>query len=509
MSVLDYFISGKWIKKAPAQEGERPYIVNGKVTENLANMQTMDEVCAIKQAQMAAEDARSSEWVSVGSMTMREEAPVTADEVQYTAEPTTYNVQPHTYLPDFERTDHPKLEEAPKEVTELPIWGLPTNLQQVVEEVATELQCHRDFVLGSMMGAAATMMGKRVTWHFGEHTNHATLWIQLIGDSSDGKTPISKFFLKPVRQLEIEAMARYRQELQAWKQKKPEERGDAPIHRHRVLGDTTNESMWRELEVNGDMAICNDELDNTLKNWFRYNGDDGTVTKLNSTFNYEDLPIGRISSEPLLIREPNINIFGGVQPDIYKKLLGGRGFELNGFFQRFLCVFPRPSYKKPFRVPHISASTKDLWDNTIQRLAHIENLVLSESQESQSLHIAAINKWNDEINAIINNPDLSSERSLLGKMPIHLCRWAIVVTVLSGQNVITADIMRYSIECMQYFRQCNEKALLLLLNGETTKKEPTTAELIKILAKRYPKMVKKKVAEGLGISRQTFQQFFD
>ena len=122
------------------------------------------------------------------------------------------------------------------------------------------------------------------------------------------------------------------------------------------------------------------------------------------------------------------------------------------------------------------------------------------------MHVDAINRWRGECNE--HYRDIEAMTSLLQKLEIHLCRWSIAVAILSGQQEITAEVMQYSIECMEYFKRCGEKAFCLICNNEERPKEPTIAELVKMLAKRYPNMVKAKVAEGLGITRQTFNQFF-
>ena len=68
---------------------------------------------------------------------------------------------------------------------------------------------------------------------------------------------------------------------------------------------------------------------------------------------------------------------------------------------------------------------------------------------------------------------------------------------------ITADEMRYSVECMRYFEYCGTKALNLVVGNSLTKK-PTKEQLIKDLVSLVgiDKMNITKFAEGIDVSRQ-------
>lgn len=437
-------------------------------------------------------------------------------EVTMLPQSTTYNLQP-----DFSFTDNPDYStcgQPAEEVTMLPVWGLSSDLQRVIDEVTRAFQCHRDYAVASMMVAASTMMGKRVSCRFGEFTNHACLWIQLIGSSVRGKSGQLSFFFKPIEMLERDSYYNFRQRFKQWKDKEPKSRGDEPIYRHRLLYDTTNENLFRELSFNGDMCICNDEMASTVLGWARYSkGDDGTVKKMLSIFDNKDTQIARVSSEPLMLQEPNLNMIGGIQPDVFNVIMGGHNWEFDGFFQRFLYVFPELTPKLPYQEYSITTYVKWLWNSTIDELAHIDSMVLTETDEAKKLHIEALNRWVDEINACNG---FSPTESLLGKLSIHLCRWSIVAAVLARQKEITAEIMKYSIECMEYFKRCGEKALLLIINNYSNKQSSPQrrpirldrSDVFKMLQNWYEKddfkINQSLMAKSLGISQQAISKFF-
>ena len=66
--------------------------------------------------------------------------------------------------------------------------------------------------------------------------------------------------------------------------------------------------------------------------------------------------------------------------------------------------------------------------------------------------------------------------------------------------------MKYSIECMDYFRLCGEKAFCLIEGGDQTK-EPTHGEVFKLLRKWYGDFNQSQMAEALGITQQVISKF--
>lgn len=417
-------------------------------------------------------------------------------------------LQPTTNNPIFDFSVDEQPNSSPDEVVELPMWGLPTDLQNVVDEVTKGFQCSRDYAVASMMVATSTMLGKCVSCEFGSYTNFPSLWIAIVGRTASGKTAPLSFFFKPIELMEREAFTNYRMELQEWEQTDPKVRGEKPEFRHLLINNPSDESVLRELAVNGNICWKTDELRTMFDSWGKYskNGGGTIIGNLLSIFNNVDVNITRVTSEPIYIPEPNLNIIGGIQPLVLKRVMGNRGFADDGLFQRFLFVFPEATDIPQFADNAISDQARQQWNMTVERLAHIGDLQLHENATAKQMHVDAINRWRGECNE--HYRDIEAMTSLLQKLEIHLCRWSIAVAILSGQQEITAEVMQYSIECMEYFKRCGEKAFCLICNNEERPKEPTIAELVKMLSKRYPNMVKAKVAEGLGITRQTFNQFF-
>lgn len=408
---------------------------------------------------------------------------------------------------DFSKTDNPMT--PPDDVRELPIWGLPTDLRRVVEDVANGYQCSRDFVVASMFVAAATMLGKRVSCQFGNHINFPSLWVAIVGNTASGKTAPLSFFFKPIELMEREAFEVYRKDLRQWEKQDAAMRDAKPEYRHNLINNPTDESVLHELSVNGSVCWKVDELRTMFDGFGKYSksGGGSIVGNLLSIFNNVDVSITRATSEPKYLTEPNLNIIGGTQPSILKRVMANNGFVEDGLFQRFLFVFPDTTDIPQYADVRIDDNVRSIWHCTIERLAIVNGDIL-ETDDARRLHIAAIDRWRN----VCNNQykDVEAMISLLRKLEIHLCRWSMVATVLSGFNNITADVMRYSVECMDYFRLCGEKAFCLIANDERPK-EPSRGDVFKLLQKWYGEtepINQSTLAKALHLSQQAISKFF-
>ncbi len=409
--------------------------------------------------------------------------------------------------PEFDFSLFDNNQQSTTHVTELPIWGLPKRIQEVVTDIANGYQCHRDFAVASLMGATSTILGKRISSKFGNHSNYGSLWLILVGGSSDGKSEPLKFAFKPISLLERELYKDYKKSLEIWYGSEKSDKGAKPEYIHYVINNSTDESVLHELSVNGSICWKADELRVLFDGFgkFSKNGGGTIVGNLLSIFNNIDVSISRVTQDPRYIENPNLSIIGGIQPSRLKETMENKGFMEDGFFQRFLYVIP----DRLKSIPHfsdytISQETTTFWQEEIIRLSKIPESVLMETQSARQLHIDTINRWRDECEQY---RDIEPMVSLIRKLEIHLCRWSMVVAILSGQHEINTDVIKYSVECMEYFKQCGEKAFLMVSNDSQKSTEPTREETFKRLQKWYPQLNQSKLAESLGISQQAISKF--
>ena len=520
---LDYFLCGGWQKKSPATEGERTYLSGNKDSNNLSknkmsSTENFEDVCDVLRNDESYFQGEQYPLQPIGTaedyhtpMPQVEDKGLKRNSIFSAREETALgSLAPaesaggvlHVQA-DFSKIENPK--ENPNEITELPIWALPDDIQSIIGDVTKGYRCNRDFVVGSLMGAVACLIGKRVAVHSGNYKNHATLWIALIGDSSEGKSQPLDFFFKPIQDEEDDAYNRYQEELQQWKDN--DCKGVKPVHKHRIIDNLSDEAVLRELAVNGDVTWFADELRVIFEGFGSYktSGAGVIVGNLLKIFQYGSINVSRVSSEPVRLKEPHLNLIGGIQPETLKRVMRNKGFTEDGLFQRMLWDFPKQK-KRPPRTKHIiSDKSKKRWGEYAKHLSTAAFEDMFETYDAEKLHDDILEKWDIEIEEY-RQEGIPEMVSLISKLNYHLCRWCACVAVLRGDSCIKSEVMRYSIECVEYFKWCGERSLCLL--HEPNKREPTAKELIQQLFKKYPNMVKSKVAEGLGVTRQTFNQFF-
>lgn len=402
---------------------------------------------------------------------------------------------------DFSRIDNP--ETSPDEIKELPIWGLPQELQDVAEEVAQGYQCSRDYVVASMMSAASTMLGKKVLGRFVNYRNYGTLWVVIVGDSASGKSQPMSFAFAPIERLERDAFDTYERELREWNITAPDRRGPRPVYKHLLINNASDESVLRELANNGSITWRTDELSTLFGGLGKYSNDSGSIIgNMLSIFTNVDTSITRVSSEPIHMEKPNLNICGSIQPQTLKRVMSKGHYIDAGLFQRFLFVYPKETNIPLFTEFHISEEARCVWDATIGRLARIEELELHETEDAKRLHIDALNRWRCESQSNRQNGALVS---LLKKFEYHICRWSVVVASLKNEREISSETIQYSIECMDYLKNCGERALCLVMNDSVP--GLTRSIVFKQLQAWYPKLNQSLLGDALETSQQLISKF--
>ena len=204
-------------------------------------------------------------------------------------------------------------------------------------------------------------------------------------------------------------------------------------------------------------------------------------------------------------------MMGGIQPDVFgdafKRELAGIGFV-----QRWLFAYPDMIQRALYSEMTLETAYVAAWNEIFTKLLTIEDRELTLSPEAKQVYIDYYNE------TIERTDDLNSyQSSMLSKLRIHVLKWCAVTHVLActdsagaGQffalpssNVISAEEMRYSVQCMRYFEYCGSK-VLTLVSGDVTAKKPTKEQLIKELVSLVgvDKVNITKFAEGMGVSRQ-------
>lgn len=385
----------------------------------------------------------------------------------------------------------------------LPLDGLAPAIRSIIDDVASAYQCPPEFVVGSMYAAIAGVAGKKFSLVNQAYTNHAQLWVAALAYAGDGKSPQMAYMMRPVVDLDTEIERRYAAELQKW------EGGDKstppPVCPAYIISDATPEARDMALYENPNGAIMFvDELSQMLADFGRYN-QSGEVERWLAIATNATLKVKRKTQKTLIVPEAVCSIYGGTQPDTVARVFGAPQFANRGFYGRWLWLWPTP-VKRTYQGAHAPTPTTERnWTRIIQNLAKSPGAKYTLSGDADAM----FGDWwntNEERRAAL--PKNDPMREVLGKMPMHALRWALITQILADavdEPEITPDVMAHTLKCMEYFEQNARKVVTLLRKTtRTTSTRITTDAAIQHLAKTHPALNerghRKMLADALGVS---------
>lgn len=392
---------------------------------------------------------------------------------------------------------------------QLPIWGLPEDIQSLIESVAEGFKCPRDYCTASLLSAVSATRPD-IKSRFLSFTNHPTTWFAIVGGASTGKSEPIKFFYRPILEKERESHRAYAKQKSEWESLPKKGRGAEPVFHHQLISNASDESVLKELAINGALTWKCDELRTTFESWGRYsqNGSGLIVSELLSIFDYDSHSITRVGAPPLWLDHPRLNIIGGIQPSVLKRTLSGKGYTEDGLFQRFLFVFPEPRKIPYLTEKAIEPSLYEAWGKKVDDLRNHdqpeeEPFFLTEVPEARKLHLEKLKEWTDRA----NSSDDEVVKSLIQKFGYHLCRLSMVVAILHQAVVIRPAHIRYASELCECLIRHSLKVLRLVSEKDESK-TIRREDVAKLLIQWNPSLSQSEIAKALGISQQAVSKYF-
>jgi hypothetical protein len=381
--------------------------------------------------------------------------------------------------PDLEWQEPVELKSETEKAPIFPLDVFPQSIQEYILRSADSIGCSLDYCACSCLGIIAASIGATCKVHVKDNWfEQANLWIALVGDSSQKKTPpmvdirspyfeISKARAKLAKQRDDLRKRRRNQSVEC-------EEGDEvqfPIYEHdegALVASTATIAGLHEFFRRQRRGLLYNRSE--LSGWFEGmnqfkkggRGDDRAVyLEL-----YDGSSIDVIYGSKT-IRIPNtcLSILGGIQPDKVPAILQDK----DGLSARFLWCYPDPIKRKPEEWRSVPFEIRGKWNLAISRLLEL-NLITEEDRDGNktlypniySFSDSARKAWTgatqwiaDEIN---NNSAHSDYISAIGKMEGVGIRLSLSMRLLddacegvrSGQNIDAVDIEK-SLRLCQYF----------------------------------------------------------
>ena len=412
-----------------------------------------------------------------------------------------------------------KLSELAKPALRLPLDGLPTRAQGIINTFAMALDCPPEYIMAAAMTAIAQAAGNRFVWTNGQYKDYCQFYTAIVGDSTANKTSAINKMFAPLERADRVSYQEYERTTEDMKR---EDKARTPF-KVGVLTDYTLEAYLDALKYNPNgVTAYADEIITFFGNFNKYRANGADEKFFLSAFgSYSDYKKVRRGAGLEFIKEPIPRIIGGIQPKILGAYFQGRNASMldDGLLPRFLWYFPPEDFLHDETGMAASIDTVieyNLWHRIINYIQGVKNCV------SITFDSEAANLYQEFKNAHArakNAKTLSGyEAAVCGKLEIHAIMWAMSVRIMrygleqnfSPQVHITWAEMEYTLRCMKYFRQTAMRVYDIIINAEGAK--PTDkAEWFRAgyLKGFFPQdKSQADIAQFFGTTRQKINDFF-
>jgi hypothetical protein len=354
---------------------------------------------------------------------------------------------------------------------EFPTHVLPKSIATYIEEAARSIGCPADFIALPVLASCAAAVGNARVLRIKRRWKEPPIfWFVTVGQPSTKKSPALQEGIFPMVDLELgykdkhaEKVEEHRAEMRkhkkdakdartAGKEEPPEP--PKPVQRRVLVNDTTTEAIVSILNDNWrGVLLARDELSGWARGMDQYKqGGRGSDRQFwLSTWSASYSSVDRKGAEgTLYVSKPNINIVGGIQPDILPELGKDRN---DGFFERVLVAYPVTT-PQMWTEDDVSEEAETAYDNLIWNLRHrIRPEKIGENYKPREAGFAtdARKRWAEATNELkreLMNPLFPNRlQGAWGKLEAYLARLALLmamIRVASGygnrERVVYANI---------------------------------------------------------------------
>lgn len=368
-----------------------------------------------------------------------------------------------------------------------PLDVFPQRVIEFVSEIPKDTRAAVDYAAMAALGAASIGIGAThrgvIKGHWSEQPN---LWIGLVGESSEKKSPSARWAFGPVweehdrriAKLEERDDARERRNKRAKAEKREEENepktpflndeGDV------LVTDSTVEGLAKLFaRQHRGVLSFSDELSGWLAGMNQYKGGKGNDRQAYILM-YDGKQGNRVLSKgKTRVKRCFLSIFGGIQPELLPDILG----ERDGLDARFLFTFPERRTASEEDFVTVNEEIADYWALIMERL--FANQLVEKKRDNGDVYHAprllhmdadaqaewrAYTRWGAEIqNAEDINPKL---REWMGKHEGFGMRLAVVLRMLSEAagdfrpaNTITGTDVHNAATLMRYCHSMTMRVL--------------------------------------------------
>ena len=414
-----------------------------------------------------------------------------------------------------------------------PIDVFPEQITDYINELQNKMGANPNFMAAAFLCICGISINRskaiilKDSWR-----EWCMLWIVIIGESGDKKTPSTNAMMNPLKKI-----ARDKYKLFEEKQKAMSEDVTAspPVLERFFTPDATIEQYINLHSQNKKgLAIIMGEIASLISNSGKYTGGRGSdIEKYLQAFSYEDLSSDRKIAKSSHLPNAHLNIFGGIQPNVLSACMTAH-LQDNGFWDRFLFVSgnKRSGYLTKEDVDPV---VKDDYDSYVTGLYELINESQTpEPEEDIPVDFYRLNKeafdywfdYNHNIEKLIGfESDLDSRtKSAYSKMATYFGRFILLFHTLDTVYVypfqklqfkeVKIESVEKAIRLLKYFMHQYD----LVAKEAVAKKESinvlsdtkgmSNKEKAQLLKEKYPEWTHAEVGKALGVTRQSVDKYF-
>ncbi len=336
-------------------------------------------------------------------------------------------------------------------INSFPIDIFPLEIQNLIANANETTGYNTDYFSAGILSICATAIGNSVTLFNGTYTSKPILWMSIIGRTGTGKTHPLIFAKKPIEKRDGDMYGEYQTKVKDYEQAENDKKGKKPKYSKYILKDFTPEKLAETLQFNEKgVLIFQDELMRWINSFDQYNkgGDQQMYLDL---FNGNGLTVDRVTKDPIRIDKTNVNILGGMQPEILKGMAQNNRSQ-DGFLDRFLFVYPENIEPILFTGLDINQNHKDNYKRLINNLLDAPILEIKTNNSNIDIfkhwqHIKAKECFKDHL-----------ERSIQAKLETYVWRLALIIEMMQQatesnyNNSLRDESLHKAIKLVEYFR---------------------------------------------------------
>lgn len=330
-----------------------------------------------------------------------------------------------------------------------------------------------EYLAGAILNAVSTAIGNSAVLEaMPGYRVKPILYMAIVAPPGASKTPaINKAFAaleeydNQLYKGYEEKLVEYKDRLREYeKDKKGNDKPEPPAFPQTLIKDSTIEMVVKILSFNRlGCCVLADELVGFLNRMNQYKAGD-EVQKWLEMWSGNSVLLQRITREANKVEDPFCNVMGGIQPGVLESLSRDEN-QHNGFYHRFLFVYPEPQKKPEWKqvyVPEkVKYSFKSLFIN-IMNARTDDRIVYTLSYEADEMY----KHWFDFKNAYYNRAQNDNVKGIIAKYQDYCLRFALIIQVMEDghqrNRTVTNKSMERAIRLTEYFLGNMHKALKVL-----------------------------------------------